>query len=100
VIQLALLCAVHLQVLAAVTDAVALPPAAGSLCVAGVTAAVHCVVKVNVFESALVPVPFGPTAATSDTYTVPGTGHPANTVERSTVMVLVLSGAGFPRLTV
>jgi hypothetical protein len=65
VIQAMLLVAVQLQPLAAVTLAVAVPPAADSPCVSGAIVGLHCGENENVLDNALRLTPPGPTAATS-----------------------------------
>jgi hypothetical protein len=63
------------------------------------SAGVHVGVKEKRFDSALMPIPPGPTAATRDSYCTP----PASGVERratkSTRMNPSVPGAGFPRAT-
>ena len=68
----------HAQPACAVTVTVALPPPAATDTVAGDTAYVQVLppLIVNWFDSALRPVPSGPTAATRDSYTPPGRGQP------------------------
>jgi hypothetical protein len=92
----ALLTAVQVQPLPAVTVTLPDPPLDPRLCDVGDAEYVQGAVKPNVLDSALAPLPPGPTAATSATYTVPGTGHPAKMDLRSTVIVPVESGVGFP----
>jgi hypothetical protein len=96
VIHEALLTAVHPQPLPAVTVTLPDPPPDPKLCEVGDAAYVQEDVKPNVLDSALAALPPGPTAATSATYTVPGTGHPAKMDLKSTVIVPVESGVGFP----
>ena len=96
VIHDALLTAVHPQPLLAVTATLPDPPLDPKLCNVGDAEYVQAAVKPKVLDSALAALPPGPTAATSATYTVPGTGHPANMDLKSTVIVPVESGAGFP----
>ena len=96
VIQVALLTAVHPQPVPAVTFVLPVPPAATAFIELEDRAKLHTAVNENVFESALGVLPPGPTAATSETYVVPMTGHPTRIDVRSTVMVLVPSGVGLP----
>ena len=100
VIQLTLLAAVHAHPVAVVTLALPVPPDASALNVSGDTVTVHGAENVNVLDRALALEPPGPTAATSDSYIVPGSGHPTRTLVKSTVIVFVASGAGFPRFEV
>ena len=68
VIQLALLATVHAHALVVVTVVLPVPPAAATLCDVGDNAKLHVAgVNENVFDSALLAIPPGPTAATSAT---------------------------------
>jgi hypothetical protein len=100
VIHDALLTPVQAHPAATVTVTLPVPPAAVKLCDVGDALNVHAGAKLNVFEKGLDELPPGPTATTSATYTVPGTGQPTNTVVRSTWIRPSELGAGFPNGTV
>lgn len=96
VIHDTLLTAVQAQPLPVVTVTLPDPPLDPKLCDVGAAPYVQGEVKPNVLDSALGLPPPGPTDETSATYTVPGTGHPAKMDLKSTVIVPVESGVGFP----
>src|SRR5262249_37625890 len=85
---------------------VQMPPTLSTICVADGTIVPSGDVvppglgteNANVFERLLTLVPPEPTADTPATYVVPAT-KPANRVLRSTVILFVASGVGFPRPT-
>jgi hypothetical protein len=100
VIHDALLTPVQPHPVATVTVTLPVPPVDVRLCDVGDTLNEHVGAKLNVFDKGLAELPPGPTAATSATYTVPGTGQPTNTDVRSTWMRPSELGAGFPNDTV
>jgi hypothetical protein len=85
VTQLAPDVAVHPHPVVVVTVTLAVPPPAATDALVGDTVKAHVVPPemVNGFETLLREVPWGPTAATRDSYTPPGSGQPAMLVEKS-----------------
>jgi hypothetical protein len=94
----ALLTAAHPHADVTPTEPIAAPDP--TFCEPPDTVAVQAVVNSNVFDRALLPVPLGPTAATTASYDTPSWSGVERSVEKSTRIIPSLSGVGLPRFAV